>query len=154
MMALVVVALSRSLGTERPQAANEPICASCCWFGNNSNTEVVNGRFLNASQGSKMRSTEVGKAQALPIPRRSRVPTLEGYAQRSSQRLRGLPSCFCHHHHHRSPLIVCDDKLDLISRVLSCHRIFDTSFLHTFNSSPPLLILRPTMPFVVSAWYR
>ena len=141
-----------SLGTQVLQSAKDPICASCCWFGNNSNIEVVNGRFHQCKPREQEEEHGSRQGPSASIPRRSRVPKLKGYA-RSSQRLRGLPSRFCHHHHH-SPLIVCDDKIDLISRLLSCHRVFDTSFLHTFNYSPPLLIHRSTMPFVVSAWYR
>lgn len=107
------------------------------------------GASINAGQGSKRRSTEVGKAQALHSSRR--VPELRRYATLFTTAPRPsfffLPSSSL-----ASPPAVCDDKLDLISRLLSCDFIHDT-FLHTFSYSPPLSTRRATMPFVVSAWY-
>ena len=103
-----------------------------------------------AREGGARKSARPKRFNPPPNPR---VPAFKRYATLFTTAPRPsfflfLPS---------SPLattsLVCDDKLDLISRLLSCHSVLDT-FLHTFNYSPPLLILKSTMPFVVSAWYR
>ena len=157
MMALVSVALVLALGECKDHkeltSRSAPVIVGSAMI---LISRLLMGASINAGQGSKRDEHGSRQGPSASIPRqiraflRSSTQGLRNALHNGSEAFLLLISAIITTRHQS---IVCDDKLDLISRLLSCHYDFDT-FLHTFNSSPPLSIPRSTMPFVVSAWYR
>ena len=81
MMALVVVTLSlahsRHKDYKQLKTRSAPVVVGSAMI---VISKLLMGASINASQGSKRRSTEVGKAQALQSPPNPRVPAFKGYA--------------------------------------------------------------------------